>query len=71
VTKRPIYFGQPIPENKAAVEKIAEDLTEEIMAAPCNSIITIVVKIDPHGRVGKDTTMDTRKFPLRDLEAEA
>lgn len=63
--------GNLLPENERAIQEIAYALKVAVAAVPCNSIITIVVKIDPHGRVGKDTTMDTRKFPLRDFDAGA
>ena len=58
--------GHLLPLNEAAVIEIAEALRSAIADSCPNSIITLMVKIDPHGRVSVDSSMDVRRFPLRD-----
>jgi len=62
------HFGKLLPDNEQAVIRIASALRAKIVSTPRNSIITIVVKIDPNGVVSRDTSMDSREFPLRDEE---
>lgn len=58
--------GKPLPDNERAIQEIAYALRVAVAAAPHNSIITLMVKIDARGQVSPDSSMDLRRFPLRD-----